>query len=117
MAANPLSTPQRTLTIDRLVSDDGFPTLVCRGRITEETSSVFKSEVKAQAPGHQYLMADLAEVDFVDSSGLGAVVAAYMSARSAGCELKLTNVHPRVKDLLNISRLAALFDETRSTPS
>jgi anti-sigma B factor antagonist len=117
MASNPLQTPQHKLTIDHIVSADGVPTLVCRGRITEDTSGLFKSEVKGQAPGHQYLMADLSGVDFVDSSGLGAVVAAYLSARSAGCELKLIKVHPRVRDLLNISRLTSVLGETGSTPS
>jgi anti-sigma B factor antagonist len=113
MAESPLSTPKNGLTIDHQVDADGAPTLVCRGRITEDTASLFKSEVKSHASGHPYLMADLSDVDFVDSSGLGAVVAAYLSARSAGCELKLVKVHPRVKDLLNISRLASVFGEGR----
>ncbi|HWW83417.1 MAG TPA: STAS domain-containing protein [Vicinamibacterales bacterium] len=113
MASTPRPTTLNNLTIDNQVDTDGTPTLVCRGRITEDTAGLFKAEVKSHAPGHQYMMADLSEVDFVDSSGLGAVVAAYLSARSAGCELKLVNVHPRVKDLLNISRLATMFGEAR----
>ena len=117
MAANPLSTPHPTLTIDRIASADGAATLVCRGRITAETSSLFKSEVKSLAPQHQYLMADLSDVDFVDSSGLGQVLAAYLSARSAGCELRLIKVNPRVQDLLNITRLASVFKEGTETGS
>jgi anti-sigma B factor antagonist len=115
MASNPPPNPKHDLTIEHAASADGSPTLVCRGRITEETSHLFKSEIKGLSSGHQYVTADLSEVDYVDSSGLGAVVAAYLSARSAGCELKLIKVHPRVKDLLNISRLASVFDETRSS--
>ena len=109
MAANPLS-PQPILTIDPPVSTDGSVTLVCRGRLTAETSNLFKSEVKKLASGHQYIMADLSGVDFVDSCGLGDVVSAYASARSVGCELRLVKVHPRVSDLLNITRLASVFD-------
>jgi anti-sigma B factor antagonist len=85
-------------------------TLVCRGRLTAETSNLFKSEVKRLAPEHQYIMADLSGVDFVDSCGLGDVVSAYASARAAGCELRLVKVHPRVSDLLNITRLTSVFE-------
>jgi len=49
-------------------------------------------------------------VPYVDSSGLGTVLGAYMSAKSAGCELKLISVHPTVRDLLNITRLASVFE-------
>jgi anti-sigma B factor antagonist len=117
MAANPLSTPNSTLTIDLVASAADAATLVCRGRITAETSSLFKSQVKSLAPQHHYVMADLSDVDFVDSSGLGDVLAAYLSARSAGCELRLINVNPRVQDLLNITRLASVFKEGAETGS
>lgn len=110
MAANSVPPPQRTLTIEHLVSGDGTPTLVCHGRITAETSSLFKSEVKSLAAQHKRVLADLSGVNFVDSSGLGAVLATYTSAKSAGCELRLIKVHPQVKDLLNITRLAAVLE-------
>ena len=47
---------------------------------------------------------------YVDSSGLGTVLGAYTSAKSVGCELKLIKVHPTVRDLLNITRLASVFE-------
>ncbi len=112
MAANPLPTPRHTLAVDPCISVDGQATLVWHGHITEETSSLFTSEVKSVAPTHRYIMADLSDVDFVDSSGLGAVLSAYLSARSAGCDLKLIKVHPRVKDLLNITRLASVVEDS-----
>ena len=113
ICANELDRPARSrnLTIDRFSSTDGFATLVCHGRLTVETCSLFKSEVKSLSPHFLYVMADLSDVDFVDASGLGGVLAAYVSARSAGCELKLINVHPRVKDLLNMARLASVLDD------
>jgi anti-sigma B factor antagonist len=74
-----------------------------------ETASLFKAEVKSVAPLQQYLAVNLSDVDYVDSSGLGEVVAAYLSAKSAGCELKLVKVHPRVSDLLNMTRLTAVL--------
>jgi anti-sigma B factor antagonist len=92
-------------------STDGTATLTCHGRITLETAELFKSEVKSLAPGHQRVRADLSEVDFVDSTGLGSVLAAYISSKSAGCDLVLINVNPRVKDLLNMTKLAAVLEE------
>ena len=112
MAANSLPTPLRNLTIEHQVSADGSTTLVCRGRITAETSEQFKSEVKSLAAHQKQVLADLSGVNFVDSSGLGAVLATYASAKSAGCELKLVNVHSNVRDLLNITRLTAVLGES-----
>jgi anti-sigma B factor antagonist len=102
--------PQRTLTIVNQVSGDGTPTLVCRGRITVETADPFRSEVKKLSPQHKRVLADLSAVDSVDSSGLGNLLGTYVSAKSDGCELKLVNVHPRVRDLLNITRLEFVFE-------
>ena len=103
-------TPQHTLIIERVVSSDGTLTLVCRGHIVVETADRFKSEVKSLAPQHKSIQADLSNVPYVDSSGLGTVLATYMSAKHAGCELKLINVHPNVRDLLNITRLTSVFE-------
>jgi len=107
MSSNP--TPQRSLTIDHRLSDDGTPTLVCRGRINLENASLFRSEVKGLTSKHKVVLADLSGVDAVDSSGLGSILGTYVSAKSDGCELKLINVNPRVKDLLNITRLDSVF--------
>ena len=101
----------RSLTIHHVGSTDGTATLTCHGRITFETAELFKSEVKNLVSRNQSVLADLSEVDFVDSSGLGIVLAAYFSAKSAGCDLMLINVNPRVKDLLNMTRLAAVLEE------
>jgi anti-sigma B factor antagonist len=102
------------LTIHHLDVVDGTATVTCHGRITIETSELFKSEVKSLAAGHQRVLADLSDVDFVDSFGLGSVLAAYVSARATGCELQLINVNPRVKDLLNMTRLATILEQPAS---
>ena len=110
MSANPSPAPQRTLTIDLHLSPDGTPTLVCSGRITLEEAIQFRSHVKSLAPKHKVVLADLSRVDSVDSSGLGSVLGTYISAKSEGCDLRLINVHSRVKDLLNITHLNAVFE-------
>jgi len=102
--------PKHTLTIERGVSSGGTVTLVCRGHIVIDTAEGFKAEVKSLAPQHKVIEADLSNVPYVDSSGLGTVLGAYMSAKSAGCDLKLVKVHPNVRDLLNVTRLASVFE-------
>ena len=104
-----IPSPQSKLIIEQAVSDGGTPTLVCRGRITMETASQFRSEIKTLAPRHKFLKADLGGIDFVDSEGLGSILGTYIFALSYGCELMLVNVNSRVKDLLNITHLEAVF--------
>jgi anti-anti-sigma factor len=74
-----------------------------------ETANHFRSEVKTLAPKHKFLKADLSGVDFVDSEGLGSILGTYIFALSHGCNLVLVNVNSRVKDLLNITHLEAVF--------
>jgi anti-sigma B factor antagonist len=100
---------QRWLTIDQQVSPDGTPTLVCKGRINLESANLFRQEVKSMSPNHKVVLADLSEVDAVDSSGLGSILGTYVSAKHDGCELKLVNVNARVKDLLNITHLSSVL--------
>jgi anti-sigma B factor antagonist len=108
MTAHPV--PLRTLEIDFRIPDDGTPTLICRGRICTETSPLFKSEVKKWVPRSKLVIVDLSQVNYIDSSGLGTLLATYISAKSAGCDLKLINLTQRIKDLLHLTRLASVFE-------
>ena len=101
---------QCKLIIEHAVSDGGTPTLVCRGRITMETASQFRSEINTLAPKHKFLKADLGGIDFVDSEGLGSILGTYIVASSHGCDLMLVNVNSRVKDLLKITHLEVVFE-------
>jgi len=56
------------------------------------------------------LKADLGGIDFVDSEGLGSILGSYIVALSYGCDLMLVNLNSRVKDLLNITHLKAVFE-------
>jgi len=99
----------RTLTIERATDEYGTPVLICRGRMTLETAEQFRIEVKNLAAEHKQVDADFAGVDSVDSAGLGSVLGTYISAKNAGCELTLIKVHPRVKDLLNMTHLTQVL--------
>lgn len=100
---------QRLLNIERRISEDGTPTLVCKGRINLDSANALRAEVKSLSSTHGTVQADLSGVDAVDSAGLGSILGTYVSAKNDGCDLVLVNVHPRVRDLLNITKLTTVL--------
>ncbi|MEJ2420719.1 MAG: STAS domain-containing protein, partial [Acidobacteriota bacterium] len=52
----------------------------------------------------------LGEVTFIDSSGLGELVAAYTSARRHEAAMRLANLTKKIDDLMEITRLASVFE-------
>ena len=60
--------------------------------------------------GRRKILLNLADVDYIDSSGIGELVGAYTSVRSASGELKLVYLTKRVHDLIQITRLFTVFD-------
>jgi anti-sigma B factor antagonist len=55
------------------------------------------------------IVLNLARVPYIDSGGLGQLVASYGSVMKSGGALKLLNVSSRNHDLLSITRLVTLF--------
>ena len=100
---------QRWLTIEHQAADDGTPTLLCKGRINLESANMFRQEVKALSSNNGLVLVDLSGVETVDSTGLGSILGTYVSAKNDGCDLVLVNVNPRVKDLLNITKLTTVL--------
>jgi anti-sigma B factor antagonist len=60
--------------------------------------------------GRKSLLLNLADVSYVDSAGLGAIVHCYATVKNQGGSLKLLNVTKRLKDLLSITKLLTVFD-------
>jgi anti-anti-sigma factor len=84
--------------------------VVCRGRLAAGATERFRSEMKDHAASAKRLVLDLGEVTFMDSSGLGAVMAAYVSARTSGCELRVVNLSKQVRELFRMTRVLSLFE-------
>ena len=55
-------------------------------------------------------MLDLTDISYMDSSGLGAIVGVYLSAKRQHCELKLINLNQRLQELFRITKLATVFE-------
>ena len=95
---------------------DGGCVLSLDGRIVlgEETSALREAVKSLLAEGKKNIILDLSNVSFIDSAGLGALVAAYSGAKSEGAALRLCNVGSRFKELLQITKLYTVFEVSDS---
>jgi anti-sigma B factor antagonist len=60
--------------------------------------------------GRKQIVLNLAGVSYVDSSGLGALIASSMTAKNNGGQIKLANLTKRLHDLLSIAKLLTVFE-------
>lgn len=56
------------------------------------------------------IILNLAEVGYIDSTGLGQLVASFATVTSHGGQLKLVNLQKRVQDLMQITKLLTVFE-------
>jgi anti-sigma B factor antagonist len=91
---------------------DGVAVLALDGRIVlgEETHALREKVKNILAEGKKQLVLDLRNVTMIDSSGLGTLVAAHSSARSAGASLRLCNLGLRFNELLQVTKLYTVFE-------
>lgn len=62
------------------------------------------------ARGQTKVLLDLGEVDYMDSAGLGTLVACYSSASNVGGQLKLLHVSKKMHEQLVITKLVTVFE-------
>ena len=71
--------------------------------------------------GHKKVLFNLADVDYIDTSGLGYLLSALLSVRKQQGELKLLNLTKKVDDVMQITKLYTVFeifdDEAAATRS
>ena len=107
--------------VTRLI--DGVEVVKVNGRVELGEGSAAIREVVRDllARGRKKIVLDLADVDYIDSAGLGALVSAFTSVRNAGGELKLVYLTKKVQDLLQMTKLYTVFeifdDETAAIKS
>lgn len=95
---------------DRDVS--GVTVVEIEGRIVlGEESNSFREKVKTLlAAGKKKIVLNLQNVSYIDSAGLGTLVATFHSARSQGATLKLANLGAKFKEVLQVTKLMTVFD-------
>jgi anti-sigma B factor antagonist len=90
---------------------DGIFVVDCTGRIVfGEESSLIRETVKKAVAENNRIVLNLGEVNYIDSGGLGTLVALRTTAQNAGGTIKLTNLTKRVGDLLQVTKLLTVFD-------
>ena len=82
------------------------------GRITlGDGASSFRDTIRdLAAKGNKKLLLNLAEVSYIDSSGIGEMVSGFTTVTNSGGQLKLLGLSKRVKDLLQITKLYTVFE-------
>jgi anti-sigma B factor antagonist len=102
--------PEKTLTFE--IERDGETAVVkCHGRLVAGTTEELYQDVKHLLPQLKLVVVDLADLTYVDSMGLGALVRLYASARQSGCEFKLLHLGKQLRNLLKMTNLLSVFGQ------
>lgn len=91
---------------------EGVILLDLRGRLVagEEAASLREAVRELAAAGPVNIILNLAEVDYIDSTGLGGLVICFTTARKAGGMIKLLNLTRRNIELLVLTKLETVFE-------
>ena len=86
--------------------------------ILGEDSTLLKDKLQSLLhQGKRNVLLNLGQVPYVDSAGLGSLVAAYTTVTREGGSLKLANVTRKMQDLLSITKLLTVFDTYDAEPA
>lgn len=95
---------------------NGVTVLEIHGKILmgEGDIAIKKKVDELLAENVKNVVLDLADVPYIDSSGLGELIRCYTTMRKASGTLKLANVTERIVDLLTITKLITVFEYYKS---
>lgn len=85
--------------------------LDCSGKITlgEGTMAVRNTVRDLLKGGAKKIILNLAEVNYIDSSGIGELVSTYTTVTNNGGQLKLLSLTKKIHELLQITKLLTVF--------
>jgi anti-sigma B factor antagonist len=91
---------------------DGVSVVALDGRIVlGEESNALREKVKGLiAAGKKKIVLNMDNITFIDSAGLGTLVAAHHSAKSQGAGLRLCHLGSKFQEVLQITKLLTVFD-------
>ncbi|WP_442756686.1 STAS domain-containing protein [Methylocystis sp. JAN1] len=85
--------------------------IVKEPRVDAHNSAELKDRIlKILEGGERNLIIDLGEVEFIDSSGLGALLSGYKNASLHSSAFALAGLKPRVRSMFELTRLHRVFD-------
>ena len=91
---------------------EGVTLVALNGRIVlGEESNALREKLKSLiAAGKQKIVLNMAEIGYIDSAGLGTLVAAHLSAKNAGASIRLCNLGQKFHEVLQLTKLLTVFD-------
>jgi len=78
--------------------------------IGDEVGAVREKIKQLLDSGNKNILINLANVSYIDSTGVGALVGSFTTIRNQGGQMKLSNLSQRVKDILLVTKLLTVFD-------
>jgi anti-sigma B factor antagonist len=94
------------MNFDTEVVDDSTAVIRPNGRLTMVSTASLRSLVtETVESGRNHIVVDLSSTDFIDSSGLGALVAGLKTARQAGGDLRIAKPSEQVRTVLQLTNL------------
>lgn len=89
----------------------GVLVVECSGRLVlGEESANLRHLVRDLLNEHKQVVFDLGKLTYIDSSGLGVLVGLYATARRMGGGIKLANLNPGLRDILQITKVVTVFE-------
>jgi anti-sigma B factor antagonist len=110
MTTNPSLVSELRMATDRTPNDI---VVRCIGKIRSDTIQQLKATVKPLLSESKTVVLDLTNVTYMDSSGLGAVVGLYISAKAVKSQLKLINLNEHLREIFSITRLGQVMAQGR----
>ena len=90
---------------------EGIAILDLKGRLVVGDASLLREKVNEEAAsGKTNVILNLADVDYIDSTGLGTMVICFTSLQKAGGALKLYNLNRRNIELLLLTKLSTIIE-------
>jgi len=91
---------------------DGVSVVTLDGRIVlgEESNSLREKLKSMLAEGKKKIVLNMVNIKYIDSSGLGTLVAAHVSAKTQGASVRLCNLVKKFHEVMQITKLLTIFD-------
>ena len=91
---------------------EGVSVVALDGRIVlGEESNALREKLKSLiAEGKKKIVLNMDNIKYIDSSGLGALVAAHCSAKTQGASLRLCHLGSKFQEVMQITKLLTVFE-------
>jgi anti-sigma B factor antagonist len=91
---------------------DGASVVTLDGRIVmgDEGNALREKLKNLISEGRKRIVLNMNHIEYIDSSGLGTLVSAHLNAKNHGASLKLSNLGRKFQEVLELTKLVAVFD-------